>query len=180
MKNEGKVLVSYRAVSTSSGGAASVRVAGKLPSQHISLERIVATDNIALAWKKVKSNRGAPGIDGVTIADFPYHYRECWQEIRTTILGGHYTPKPVLRVEIEKPDGEIRPLGIPSILDRVIQQAITQVIEPHFDYHFSESSFGFRPQISTWCNSLCAIFYQGRAKDCCRRGPIKVFRQSFA
>ncbi len=148
MKNEGKVLVSYRAVSTSSGGAASVRVAGKLPSQPISLERIVATDNIALAWKKVKSNRGAPGIDGVTIEDFPYHFRECWQEIRTTILGGDYTPKPVLRVEIEKPDGGIRPLGIPSILDRVIQQAITQVIEPHFDYHFSESSFGFRPNRS--------------------------------
>ncbi len=114
MKNEGKVLVSYSAVSTSSGGAASVRVAGKLPSQPISLERIVATDNIALAWKKVKSNRGAPGIDGVTIDDFPYHFREYWQEIRTTILGGDYTPKPVLRMEIEKPDGGIRPLGIPT------------------------------------------------------------------
>ncbi|MCP3952356.1 MAG: group II intron reverse transcriptase/maturase, partial [Desulfobacterales bacterium] len=73
---------------------------------------------------------------------------ECWQEIRTAILGGYYTPKPVLRVEIEKPDGGIRPLGVPSLLDRVIQQAITQVIEPHFDYYFSESSFGFRPQRS--------------------------------
>ena len=145
MKNEGKVLVSYRAVSTSSGGAASVRVTGKLPSQPISLERIVATDNIAMAWKKVKSNRGAPGIDGVTIEVFPYQFRECWPEIRTAILGGNYTPQPVKRVEIEKPDGGIRPLGIPSVLDRVIQQAITQVIEPHFDYHFSESSFGFRP-----------------------------------
>jgi RNA-directed DNA polymerase len=125
-----------------------VRVTGKLPSQPISLERIVATDNIALAWKEVKSNKGAAGIDGVTIEDFPYHHRECWQEIRTAILGGHYTPKPVLRVEIEKPDGGIRPLGIPSILDRVIQQAITQVIELYFDYHFSESSFGFRPNRS--------------------------------
>ena len=144
MKNEGKVLVSYRAVTTPPGGAASVRVAGKLPSQSISLERIVATDNIAMAWKKVKSSCGAPGIDGVTIEDFPYLFRECWQEIRTAILGGNYTPKPVLRVEIEKTDGGIRPLGIPAVLDRIIQQAITQVIEPHFDYHFSESSFGFR------------------------------------
>ncbi len=116
MKNEGKVLVSYRAVSTSSGGAVPVRVAGKLPSKPISLERIVATDNIAMAWKKVKSNRGAPGIDGVTIEDFPYQFRECWQEIRTAILEGNYTPKPVLRVEIEKPDGGIRPLGIPAHL----------------------------------------------------------------
>ncbi|TKB11152.1 group II intron reverse transcriptase/maturase [Desulforhopalus sp. IMCC35007] len=145
MKNEGKVLVSYRAVSTPSGGAASVRVVGKLPSQPISLERILATDNISLAWKKVKSNKGASGIDGVTIDEFPYQFRECWAEIRTAILEGVYTPKPVKRVEIEKPDGGIRPLGIPSVLDRVIQQAITQVIEPHFDYYFSESSFGFRP-----------------------------------
>jgi RNA-directed DNA polymerase len=99
-----------------------VRVTGKMPSQPISLERIVATDNIALAWKKVKSNRGAPGIDGVTIEDFPYQFRECWPEIRTAILGGNYTPQPVKRVEIEKLDGGIRPLGISSILDRVIQQ----------------------------------------------------------
>jgi RNA-directed DNA polymerase len=148
MKNEGKVPVCYRAVSIPTGRAASMRVTGILPSQPITLERIVATDNIAMAWKKVKSNRGAPGIDGVTIEDFPYQFRECWQEIRTAILGGNYTPKPVKRVEIEKPDGGIRPLGIPSVLDRVIQQAITQVMEPMFDYYFSESSFGFRPNRS--------------------------------
>lgn len=122
--------------------------AGKLLLCHISLERIVATDNIATAWQKVKSNRGAPGLDGVTIADFPYHFRECWQEIRTAILEGKYIPKPVLRVEIEKPDGGVRPLGIPTVLDRLIQQAITQVIEPWFDPHFSESSFGFKPNRS--------------------------------
>jgi RNA-directed DNA polymerase len=148
MKNEGKVLVCYRAVSTPSGGAASVRGAGKLPSYPISLERIVATENIAVAWQKVKSNKGAPGLDGVTIEDFPYQFRECWQEIRAAILEGNYTPKPVLRVEIEKPGGGIRPLGIPTVLDRIIQQAIAQVIEPWFDPHFSESSFGFRPNRS--------------------------------
>jgi RNA-directed DNA polymerase len=148
MKKEGKVPVSYTAVSIPTGRAVRMRVAGKQPSEPISLERIVATDNIVMAWKKVKSNKGAPGIDGVTIEDFPYQFRECWQEIRTAILGGTYKPKPVKRVEIEKPDGGIRPLGIPSVLDRVIQQAITQVIEPHFDPIFSESSFGFRPNRS--------------------------------
>ncbi len=65
-----------------------MRVVGEQPSYPITLERIVATDNIAQAWQKVKSNKGAPGIDGVTIEDFPYHFRECWQEIRTAILGG--------------------------------------------------------------------------------------------
>jgi RNA-directed DNA polymerase len=148
MKSEGKVPVSYTAVSIPTGRAGGMRVTGKQPSQPITLERIVATDNIAMAWKKVKANKGAPGIDGVTIEDFPYQFRECWQEIRTAILGGNYAPKPVKRVEIEKPDGGIRPLGIPSVLDRVIQQAITQVMEPAFDYHFSESSFGFRPNRS--------------------------------
>ena len=148
MKKEGKVLVSYRAVSIPTGRATSMRVTGKQPSHPISLERIVATENIALAWKKVKSNHGAPGIDRVTIEDFPYQFRECWQEIRTAILEGKYVPKPVLRVEIEKPGGGVRPLGIPTVLDRIIQQAITQVIEPWFDPHFSESSFGFRPNRS--------------------------------
>ncbi len=148
MKKEGKVLVCCKAVLNPSGRAASARGTEILPSQPITLERIVATDNVALAWKKVKSNKGAPGIDGVTIEEFPYQFRECWQEIRTAILGGNYTPKPVKRVEIEKPDGGIRPLGIPSVLDRVIQQAITQVMEPIFDYYFSESSFGFRPNRS--------------------------------
>ena len=147
-----------------------MRVIGKLPSQPISLERIVATDNISLAWNKVKSNRGAPGIDGVTIAEFPYQFRECWPEIRTAILEGKYIPKPVKRVEIEKPDGGIRPLGIPSVLDRVIQQAITQVMEPHFDYYFSESSFGFRPGRSAHgAIRRVQSFVKEGEKDCCRR-----------
>jgi len=148
MKKEGKELVCYSAVSTPSGGAVAMRGIGKLPSYPISLERIVASDNIATAWQKVKSNKGAPGLDGVTVTDFPDRFRECWQEIRAAILEGKYTPKPVLRVEIEKPDGGARPLGIPTVLDRIIQQAIAQVMEPWFDPHFSDSSYGFRPNRS--------------------------------
>ena len=147
-KREGNVPVSCVAVLNPAGGAVCMRVAGKQPSEPITLERIVATDNIADAWKKVRSNKGAAGIDGVTINDFPDQFRECWPEIRTAILGGNYTPKPVMRVEIEKPDGGFRPLGIPTVLDRVIQQAIAQVLEPTFEACFSDSSFGFRPNRS--------------------------------
>ena len=145
MKNEGKGTVCYSAVSIPLGGTASVRGRVRPPSHPITLECIVATDNIAMAWQKLRSNKGAPGMDGVTVEDFPYAFRECWQEIRTAILEGEYRPKPVLRVEIEKPDGGIRPLGIPTVLDRVIQQAIAQIIEPLFESRFSDSSYGFRP-----------------------------------
>ncbi len=86
MKNEGKVPVCYRAVSTSSGGAASVRCTGKQPLYPISLERIVVNDNIARAWQKVRSNRGAQGFDGVTIEDFPHHFRECGRRYALPLL----------------------------------------------------------------------------------------------
>jgi RNA-directed DNA polymerase len=109
------------------------------------LECILSTENIRRAWKQVRANKGAPGIDGVTVEDFPFTYRECWPEIRSTILEGTYIPSPVLRVEIPKPDGSSRPLGIPNVLDRMIQQAIAQIMGRIFDPCFSESSCGFRP-----------------------------------
>ena len=109
------------------------------------LERILSTENIKLAWKQVRANKGAPGIDGITVEDFPLTFRECWPEIRSTILEGTYIPSPVQRVEIPKPDGSTRPLGIPTVLDRVIQQAIARILGLIFDPYFSESSCGFRP-----------------------------------
>lgn len=164
MKNKGKVLVSYVAVPSPTGGAASVRSARKRPLYPITMERIVSSANISQAWQKVKSNNGAAGVDGVTIDDFPYRYRECWQEIRTTILNGSYNPQPVLRVEIPKDDGSSRPLGIPTVLDRVVQQAIMQVLEPWFDKEFSESSHGFRPERSAHdaIRSVKSYVQQGR------------------
>jgi len=124
-------------------------VYGRAVKEHFSndqlLERILSTENIALAWKQVRANKGAPGIDAVTVEDFPLTFRECWPEIRSAILEGKYSPSPVQRVEIPKPDGSSRPLGIPTVLDRVIQQAIAQVMGPIFDPFFSESSCGFRP-----------------------------------
>lgn len=106
---------------------------------------MLASDNLARAWKRVKSNQGAPGIDGVTVQDWPAHARAHWPALRGQIERGRYQPQAVRRVEIPKPDGGKRLLGIPTVTDRVVQQAIAQVLTPIFDPTFSESSFGFRP-----------------------------------
>ena len=109
------------------------------------LDAVLARDNLARAWMRVKANKGAPGIDGVTVEDFPAHAREHWPAVREQIEQGRYRPQAVRRVEIPKPDGGKRMLGIPTVTDRVVQQAIAQVLTPIFEPGFSESSFGFRP-----------------------------------
>jgi RNA-directed DNA polymerase len=109
------------------------------------LEDVLASDNLAQAWKRVKANKGAPGIDGMTIEDFPDHVRAHWSAVRQQIREGRYQPQAVRRVEIPKPGGGKRLLGIPTVMDRVIQQAVAQVLTPIFDPTFSDSSFGFRP-----------------------------------
>ena len=109
------------------------------------LEDVLASDILAQAWKRVKANKGAPGIDGMTIEDFPAHARAHWPTIRQQIREGRYQPQAVRRVEIPKPGGGKRMLGIPTVMDRVIQQAVAQVLTPIFDPTFSQSSFGFRP-----------------------------------
>lgn len=109
------------------------------------LEAVLASDNLARAWKRVKSNKGAPGIDGVTVEDWPVHARAHWPALREQIEQGRYSPQAVRRVELPKPDGGKRMLGIPTVTDRVVQQAIAQVLTPIFDPTFSDSSFGFRP-----------------------------------
>jgi RNA-directed DNA polymerase len=109
------------------------------------LDAVLTRDNLARAWKRVKANKGAPGIDGVTVEDFPAHAREHWPALRAQIEGGRYRPQAVRRVDIPKPDGGKRMLGIPTVTDRVVQQAIAQVLTPIFDPTFSDSSFGFRP-----------------------------------
>ncbi|MDX9708493.1 MAG: group II intron reverse transcriptase/maturase [Trichloromonas sp.] len=130
------------------GGMPVVRVMVQpSPEQHL-LERILATENMELAWKRVRANKGAPGVDGITIEQFPDQTRSLWGEIRASLNAGTYRPKPVLRVEIPKPTGGTRPLGIPTVLDRLIQQSIAQVLTPIFDPEFSASSFGFRPNRS--------------------------------
>jgi RNA-directed DNA polymerase len=114
------------------------------PNENL-LERVLDRDNVQKAWKRVKANKGAPGVDGVSIDDFPEFARAQWDRIRESLLAGTYLPSPVKRVEIPKPTGGKRPLGIPTVIDRLIQQAMYQVLMPIFDPDFSEFSYGFRP-----------------------------------
>ena len=110
------------------------------------LEEVLRRENLIAALYRVQSNKGAPGVDGMTVLELSPYLKTNWLRIREELLSGTYEPAPVLRVEIPKPDGGgIRLLGIPTVLDRLIEQAILQVLTPIFDPHFSESSYGFRP-----------------------------------
>jgi RNA-directed DNA polymerase len=110
------------------------------------MERVLASENLRKAWRQVKANHGAPGVDGMTIEDFPAFAREHWASIRQALRDETYQPAPVRHTEIPKRHGQgKRLLGIPTVVDRVIQQAIAQVLGPIFDPQFSAFSFGFRP-----------------------------------
>jgi RNA-directed DNA polymerase len=110
------------------------------------LEEILDRDNMNRAYRRVKSNNGKPGIDGMTVDELLPFLKENGDQIKQAIMEGRYKPKPVRRVEIPKTDGGIRLLGIPTVLDRVIQQAIAQVLTPIYEKEFSEFSYGFRPK----------------------------------
>ena len=110
-----------------------------------SMEAIVERDNLKKALARVKRNKGAAGIDGMTVASLPVYLKEHWPTIRAQLLEGTYQPQPVRRVEIPKASGGTRSLGIPTVLDRFIQQAVMQVLQADWDPTFSEASFGFRP-----------------------------------
>jgi RNA-directed DNA polymerase len=112
------------------------------------LEQICERENLIQAWDRVRSNGGAAGVDDLTIEQTGEQLPTLWPTIRDQLLQGTYQPQPVRRVEIPKPDGGVRLLGIPTVLDRLIQQAILQVLNPQWDPTFSESSFGFRPNRS--------------------------------
>ena len=111
-------------------------------------EQVFSRNNMQRAWQQVKRNKGAAGCDGMRIEHFPNWAKIQWQHCKSQLYNGNYRPQPVKRIEIEKPDGGIRLLGIPTVIDRVIQQAINQVLTPIFDPTFSSSSFGFRPERS--------------------------------
>jgi RNA-directed DNA polymerase len=110
------------------------------------LEEVLRRENLIAALRRVQSNKGAPGVDGMSVEELTPYLKTNWPRIREELLSGEYTPAPVLRVEIPKPDGKgMRPLGIPTVLDRFIEQAVLQVLTPIFDPYFSDNSYGFRP-----------------------------------
>jgi RNA-directed DNA polymerase len=114
-------------------------------SDHSLMGQVIARANALAALKRVKQNKGSPGVDGMTVGDLsPYLVRH-WEAIREQLLAGTYQPQPVRRAEIPKPGGGTRQLGIPTVLDRFIQQCLLQVLQPQFDPTFSEHSYGFRP-----------------------------------
>ena len=108
------------------------------------LERILSRENMLRAWKRVKANRGVGGVDGMSVSEAPEFIRQHWDEIRSAVLEGTYRPQPVRRAEIPKATGGKRPLGIPTVLDRMIQQAIAQQLTALVDPTFSAHSYGFR------------------------------------
>ena len=109
------------------------------------MEEVCSRENLETAWKRVRRNKGSPGVDGMTIDAAKDYLREHWPNIRSQLLRGTYQPLPVKRVEIPKPDGGIRKLGVPCVVDRLIQQALLQVLQKRWDPTFSERSYGFRP-----------------------------------
>jgi RNA-directed DNA polymerase len=109
------------------------------------MEEICQAENCKQALARVKSNKGSPGIDGMTVEKLPDYLKQHWPKIREQLLSGIYRPQPVKRVEIPKPDGGIRKLGIPTVLDRLIQQMVLQILQRSWDPTFSEHSYGFRP-----------------------------------
>lgn len=112
---------------------------------HSLMERVVEGENLRRALKRVQQNQGSPGVDGLTVEELPDYLRAHWSAFREQLLRGRYQPSVVKRVEIPKPGGGVRLLGIPTVLDRFIQQAVLQVLQPMIDPTFSESSYGFRP-----------------------------------
>src|SRR5271170_2495025 len=114
-------------------------------STHRLMEEVCERENLKEALRRVKANQGSAGVDGMTVGGISDHLKQHWPAIREQLLSGTYEPKPVRRVEIPKPDGGVRKLGIPTVLDRFIQQSVMQVLQRRWDRTFSDHSFGFRP-----------------------------------
>jgi RNA-directed DNA polymerase len=135
------------------------------------MEEVCERENCKQALSRVKANKGSPGVDGMTVSDLPGYRKQHWPAIREQLWNGTYMPQPVQRVEIPKPDGGVRKLGIPTVLDRFIQQAVMQGLQGRWNRTFSEHSYGFRPgRGSSWALDLPRVESRGgglRPKRCC-------------
>ena len=130
------------------------------------MEEVCERENCKQALRRVKANRGAPGVDGMSVRELEAHLKQHWPAIRDQLLNGTYHPQPVRRVEIDKPDGSgVRKLGIPTVLDRLIQQMALQVLQKRWDPTFSDHSYAFRPKRSA--HQAVARAQQYIAEGCC-------------
>ena len=153
-KNQLQMVLAFMAESRSEAPTAAVQgtetlVAKRMPESLAEtarlMEEVCEWENCMQALKRVKANKGSPGVDGMTVQQLPDYLKQHGLEIREQLLTGTYEPKPVKRVEIPKPGGGVRRLGIPPVLDRFVQQAVLQVLQKRWDPTFSDHSHGFRP-----------------------------------
>lgn len=159
LRDESRVEDSTAALEGNNGSA--TKQMSERPNFKLELmEEVLSRSNLELALKRVQDNKGSAGIDGMSVNELPKYLKENWETIKTQLLAGRYNPKPVKRVEIPKPDGGVRQLGIPTVLDRFIQQALCQTLQREYDNTFSDSSFGFRPKRSAHQAILKAQEYQ--------------------
>ena len=126
------------------------------------MEEVLSQSNLQLAFKRVRKNKGAPGVDGMSVEGLSDYLKSHWETHRKELLNGKYRPSPVKRVEIPKPDGGVRQLGIPTVLDRFIQQALAQILQAEYDKTFCDYSYGFRPNRSAHQAVLKAQEYQNQ------------------
>jgi len=131
------------------------------------MEAVCERENLRAALRQVKANKGSPGVDGMTVVGIKDYLKQHWPAIREQLLNGTYEPKPVRRMEIPKPEGGVRKLGIPTVLDRFIQQAVMQVLQRRWDRTFSEHSYGFRPGRSAHQAVAQAQQYIAEGHDWC-------------
>src|SRR5579863_8714231 len=139
------------------------------------MEEVCERGNRRAALKRVRANQGSPGIDGMTVDELPGYLEQHWPAIREQLLSGTYEPKPVKRVEIPKPDGGVRKLGIPTVVDRLVQQMVQQVLQKQWDPTFSEHSYGFRPGRSTKQAVAQAQQYIAEGYDWCVDFDLEKF-----
>ncbi|HME01165.1 MAG TPA: maturase [Terriglobia bacterium] len=145
------------------------------------MEEVCERENCKQAMARVKANKGSPVVDGMTVHDLPGYLKQHWPAIREQLLSGTYKPQPVKRVEIPKPDGGVRKLGIPTVLDRFIQQAVMQVLQGRWDRTFSNHSYGFRPELlGASGGGGGATVYRRRISLGGGLGPREIFRPSLS
>jgi RNA-directed DNA polymerase len=145
------------------------------------LKQVLSRENLATAWKRVKANKGSAGVDGLSIAQTAEYLKTHWPRIRSELLDGTYRPQAVRRVEIPKPTGGTRELGVPCVIDRLIGQALLQVLQPLIDPTFSEFSYGFRPGRSAHDAVRQAQRYvQEGFRGGGRCGPGEILRQGLS